>query len=796
MKHISSNFSVKLALLFVMILTSDSYSQGPLSVASSTAVIPIAQIRQNNINGVPILLNAVVEIQGEITVADQFGIVASIQDETGGVMVYDYNFANLVKIGDFVTLRALVTQYRGLTELTEVSVLEHIEKSPSVQPILVTCKDIEDEGANGVENYEGRLLRIDHVTVNTTHWYVTGSGSNYRLTDQTGSCEVRIDDSANLANTIAPGQEFSIIGVLSQYDYSEPLTSGYQIMPRFTEDIVFDSGPNIVNGPFESDITPNSAIISWITADSARSILMYGTSINYEIDTLRCQDYTTDHRVMLSGLSPATFYHIKAGAFNEGGETYTSDHIIITASGPESTGEIIVYFNRSVDTTLAFADNIALSDQGLSQRFIERIQAARYSIDICFYSWDLSYVTDALIDAIDRGVKVRFIYENDAFYTTEVERLKQLRLPVIDDSYGNNSGDGLQHNKFAIFDARDSTSGQDDWVWTGSLNMTNSSEGGLHASQNVVAIQDQALAKAFTMEFNEMWGSSKDYPSSSESRFGGRKYDDAPHCFNIAGIRVEMYHCPSDPMINKMISTVASAQHEIYFCSMVFTRYDLSDAMYKQRTNFPGFKLSGIFGNDPDPFSQYFPMHGEGDYAWDTPADVWIENETGQLHHKYMIVDPNFPDSDPVVITGSANWSNSAVNSNDENILIIHDAMIANQYFQEFAARYEAASGTKVGLDQQLLSDPSPDRAILLSQNYPNPFNASTRIHFQIDTDEAVLLQIFDVGGRIVDTLIDERLAAGSYVVDFSPAELTSGLYVYRLRIGQTSFNKKMILLK
>ena len=54
------------------------------------------------------------------------------------------------------------------------------------------------------------------------------------------------------------------------------------------------------------------------------------------------------------------------------------------------------------------------------------------------------------------------------------------------------------------------------------------------------------------------------------------------------------------------------------------------------------------------------------------------------LHHKYAIADANVSASDPILLTGSHNWSSNAENNSDENTLIIHDATIANIYLQEF----------------------------------------------------------------------------------------------------------------
>ncbi len=75
-----------------------------------------------------------------------------------------------------------------------------------------------------------------------------------------------------------------------------------------------------------------------------------------------------------------------------------------------------------------------------------------------------------------------------------------------------------------------------------------------------------------------------------------------------------------------------------------------------------------------------------------TFAEMWGATSPTQ-HHKYAIIDASYSEKQPVVITGSHNWSNSAENDNDENTLIIFDPMIANQYLQEFKKRYNEAGG-------------------------------------------------------------------------------------------------------
>ncbi|MFA4923558.1 MAG: T9SS type A sorting domain-containing protein, partial [Ignavibacteriaceae bacterium] len=85
-----------------------------------------------------------------------------------------------------------------------------------------------------------------------------------------------------------------------------------------------------------------------------------------------------------------------------------------------------------------------------------------------------------------------------------------------------------------------------------------------------------------------------------------------------------------------------------------------------------------------------------------------------------------------------------------------------------------------------------------LSQNYPNPFNPETVISWQIAVGSFVTLEVFDVLGNEVATLVNEEQPAGSYQIEFSSKnrELSSGVYFYQLRAGDFVQTKKMILLR
>lgn len=83
-----------------------------------------------------------------------------------------------------------------------------------------------------------------------------------------------------------------------------------------------------------------------------------------------------------------------------------------------------------------------------------------------------------------------------------------------------------------------------------------------------------------------------------------------------------------------------------------------------------------------------------------------------------------------------------------------------------------------------------------LEQNYPNPFNPETSIGYQLDRADKVQLDIFDIRGKYVQTLVSEYQSAGRYRVRFNATYLPAGIYYYRLKAGSQIETKKMVLIK
>ncbi len=83
-----------------------------------------------------------------------------------------------------------------------------------------------------------------------------------------------------------------------------------------------------------------------------------------------------------------------------------------------------------------------------------------------------------------------------------------------------------------------------------------------------------------------------------------------------------------------------------------------------------------------------------------------------------------------------------------------------------------------------------------LRQNYPNPFNPSTIIKYELPTESRVSLEVFNLIGQKVATVVEGVKPAGSHEVSFNASGLTSGVYMYKLSAGNQVFTKKMVLMK
>lgn len=87
-------------------------------------------------------------------------------------------------------------------------------------------------------------------------------------------------------------------------------------------------------------------------------------------------------------------------------------------------------------------------------------------------------------------------------------------------------------------------------------------------------------------------------------------------------------------------------------------------------------------------------------------------------------------------------------------------------------------------------------RSFLLNQNYPNPFNSSTVISFSLSAEFKTTLKVYNILGKHIKTLVNKKLTAGEYRVEFDAGNLASGIYIYQIVSGNFVSSKKMVIVK
>ena len=411
-------------------------------------------------------------------------------------------------------------------------------------------------------------------------------------------------------------------------------------------------------------MTTTSFTLSWTTDLASDGIVEYGLTEALG-STATGATGTADHSVDLTGLEAGQIYYARAISTLPDGESAASPiRPYATVSG--SSGDIHVYFNGTVDASAA-TDEVAMSlGTDLNDTVAAWILSAQHTLDVAAYNLNDQTLIAAFNDATANGVEIRWIYEGQNA-NTGLGALDEV-IPTHPRTDGEGSG---MHNKFIIGDAEYTESA---FVLTGSTNLTTGNL--VQDLNNVIVFEDQSLARAYTIEFHEMWGSDGPTPDAANAKFGPDKSWNTPSNFLIGGSPVELYFSPSDGTTNAIRQEIEAADSEFEFALLAFTRDDLGDAIADLGESF--------FVNPIGAIEQVNTTGSEFDNLQNSGVQVYAHNVSPDLHHKYAIVDHASPNFDPVVITGSHNWSSSAENVNDENTVIVHDARVANLYHQEF----------------------------------------------------------------------------------------------------------------
>jgi hypothetical protein len=202
---------------------------------------------------------------------------------------------------------------------------------------------------------------------------------------------------------------------------------------------------------------------------------------------------------------------------------------------------------------------------------------------------------------------------------------------------------GLMHNKFCVFDGKT--------VLTGSFNPTKNKK----SFDNVIIINSSYLAQNYKDEFEELW----------QGSFGGGKKTRYTKIMMNTTL-VENYFCPEDSCAERVKAAIKRADKSIYFMSYAFTLKELAGELLRKKE--AGVRVEGV-------------MENTGKYSvYELLNEINVKKHgRGLMHHKVFIIDNR------TVITGSFNPTKNGNERNDENMIIVHNAEVAEKYLNEFS---------------------------------------------------------------------------------------------------------------
>lgn len=376
---------------------------------------------------------------------------------------------------------------------------------------------------------------------------------------------------------------------------------------------------------------------------------------------------------------------------------------------------IKVYFNMPADQSVATSENQATANADLIGTLESLINSATASIDLCIYDLEHPRIVHALVKAKERGLRIRLVTDNynrsDGKELDEWvwETLAAANITSIDDDGDVYTSKGIEdnklvnagadmHHKFAVIDAINKDP-NDDFVWTGSTNLTYT---GAYNTNHTIVIKDPEVARAYEIEFEQMWGSSGDTPNPIQAVFHKDKKAKGAGTFDVGGTKIELFFAPIDrekkktSISDRIVSLIfAEAQNDISFQAFAITpTIPISKAIW-EHTDIPSIQLRGVIDRS---FYSRYEKAGDiwgSEQAKEGNRLVLPSNELRKLHHKILILDAmnTAPSDVGVVVTGSYNFSNNAEFNNDENLLIIYSDEIANQFYQDFSGSLKRATG-------------------------------------------------------------------------------------------------------
>ncbi|MCS6971455.1 MAG: phospholipase D-like domain-containing protein [Leptospiraceae bacterium] len=321
-------------------------------------------------------------------------------------------------------------------------------------------------------------------------------------------------------------------------------------------------------------------------------------------------------------------------------------------------------------------DMFTMVDKKVDEELIRLIDNAQRYVYLAVYNFNKTSVVQAVLRAFQRNLDVRVVGDIDEFYTSGYQAMF---FNNINMTLGNSSG--IQHNKFAVVDDR--------FVFTGTGNISETDM--VRNNNNWYIIENPDVVRIYKEEFLQM----------HNGLFASQKRQRSVNTTTVVNnYPLEIYFSPyqGNEAMDRIIELVESATQSIHYMIFAYTHDELDAAMVKmaRQKGIPVYGIhdstfvTGVSEEAPKLYSAIFnndgSLHPTGPFVrWDGNENTSVKNNPahgGKMHCKTVLIDAGTEKAK--MATGSFNWSNNAINNNDENVIIVHQPRVVNTIYRQW----------------------------------------------------------------------------------------------------------------
>ena len=385
----------------------------------------------------------------------------------------------------------------------------------------------------------------------------------------------------------------------------------------------------------------------------------------------------------------------------EPGNLMEGDDVSVTVKmDKEANVTNSVYFNRGVAGSQAYVKKFQNKkpeevgkkafdwlSRGLVEALISFIRQAKdqsWTIHAAVYEFQYLPILKEFRSAIDRGVKVMIVFDDKDRLDGPGEKnkaaLNLAQIPETSLKPRKSDSSYIPHNKFIVL-LKNNVPKQ---VWTGSTNIT---VGGIFGHSNVGHIvRDEQVSKVYEMYWQELYNDRK---AKLLSIWNDENF---PLPINLSPKSIQATFSPRKNLeVLEWYAAQMSEANTAVFLTAAFGVNDLFEKVFSEKKKLLRYLMLETEDEDMETLRSWkFNKISIGNVLQENMFERWLKekltdlnNHVKYIHTKYLLIDPL--GDDPVVITGSANFSNASTKNNDENMLIIRgDTQVADIYLTEF----------------------------------------------------------------------------------------------------------------